>query len=51
MACVTGAAWTFQPPADPDIRAVVIADLHRHRMGGQPIWKPRAIGQGWAGLG
>ncbi|MEV6117662.1 TerD family protein [Streptomyces sp. NPDC052109] len=48
MDCVTGAAWTFQPPADPDIRAMVIAELYRHTTNGQPVWKLRAIGQGWA---
>ncbi|MFJ8364527.1 TerD family protein [Streptomyces sp. NPDC093984] len=48
MDCVTGAAWTFQPPADPDIRAMVIAELYRHTTNGQPLWKLRAIGQGWA---
>ncbi|MGW3815334.1 hypothetical protein [Streptomyces sp. NPDC005046] len=39
MECVTGIGWTFSPPAGPDIRAVVIAEL---------VWKLRAIGQGWA---
>ncbi|MGW9031195.1 TerD family protein [Streptomyces sp. NPDC055722] len=48
MDCVTGAAWTFQPPADPDIRAMVIAELYRHTTNGLPVWKLRAIGQGWA---
>ncbi|MEU6098598.1 TerD family protein [Streptomyces sp. NPDC047079] len=48
MDCATGAAWTFQPPADPDIRAMVIAELYRHTTNGQPVWKLRAIGQGWA---
>ncbi|MFE2512027.1 TerD family protein [Streptomyces naganishii] len=48
MDCVTGAAWTFQPPADPDIRAMVIAELYRHATNGQLVWKLRAIGQGWA---
>ncbi|WP_406416384.1 TerD family protein [Streptomyces sp. NBC_00873] len=48
MDCVTGAAWTFQPPADPHIRAMVIAELYRHHTDGQPVWKLRAIGQGWA---
>ncbi|WP_240676925.1 TerD family protein [Actinacidiphila soli] len=46
--CVTAAAWTFQPPPDPDIRAMVIAELYRHTANGQPTWKLRAIGQGWA---
>jgi stress response protein SCP2 len=48
MDCATGAAWTFQPPSDPDIRAMVIAELYRHTTNGQPAWKLRAIGQGWA---
>jgi stress response protein SCP2 len=48
MDCVTGAAWTFQPPADPDIRAMAIAELYRHTTNGQPVWKLRALGQGWA---
>ncbi|MFE6886665.1 TerD family protein [Streptomyces sp. NPDC057694] len=42
------AAWTFQPPADPTIRAMVIAEIYRHHAQGTPIWKLRAIGQGWA---
>jgi stress response protein SCP2 len=46
--CATGAAWTFQPPADPHIRAMVVAELYRHTTSGQPVWKLRAIGQGWA---
>ncbi|WP_306971815.1 TerD family protein [Streptomyces canus] len=48
MDCVTGAAWTFQPPADPDVRAMAIAEFYRHTTNGQQIWKLRAIGQGWA---
>ncbi|XES01344.1 TerD family protein [Streptomyces sp. S1D4-11] len=48
MGCVTGAAWTFQPPADPNIRAMVIAELYRHTADGHPVWKLRALGQGWA---
>jgi stress response protein SCP2 len=48
MDCVTGAAWTFQPRADPDVRAMVIAELYRHTSNGQPSWKLRAVGQGWA---
>lgn len=48
MGCATGAAWTFQPPSDPSIRAMVIAELYRHTTNGQPTWKMRAIGQGWA---
>ncbi|MGW5582893.1 TerD family protein, partial [Streptomyces sp. NPDC003857] len=48
MDCASGAAWTFKPPADPDIRAMVIAELYRHTTNGLPVWKLRAIGQGWA---
>ncbi|MEU7488089.1 TerD family protein [Streptomyces sp. NPDC042319] len=48
MDCATGAAWTFQPPADPAIRAMVIAELYRHQVDGQSAWKLRALGQGWA---
>ncbi|MEU5690049.1 TerD family protein [Streptomyces venezuelae] len=48
IGCVT-ATWTFQPPSDPAIRAMVIAELYRHRSpDGQPVWKLRAVGQGWA---
>ncbi|WP_318215099.1 hypothetical protein [Streptomyces sp. SCL15-6] len=47
MDCITGAAWTFQPPADPEVRALAIAELYRHTNHGQPIWKLRAIGQDW----
>ncbi|WP_309500486.1 TerD family protein [Streptomyces shenzhenensis] len=39
MDCVTGTAWTFQPPADPDVRAMSIAELYRHAVNGQPVWK------------
>ncbi|MEU6261434.1 TerD family protein [Streptomyces sp. NPDC047043] len=44
----TGAAWTFTPPADPHIKAMVIAELYRHTLDGRPVWKLRALGQGWA---
>ncbi|MET9881310.1 TerD family protein [Actinacidiphila glaucinigra] len=37
-----------QPPADPHIRAMAIATIYRHTAGGRPVWKLRAIGQGWA---
>ncbi|WP_308122023.1 TerD family protein [Streptomyces sp. TRM70350] len=36
------------PPADPDIRAMVVAELYRHTIDGRPAWKLRALGQGWA---
>ncbi|WP_374201062.1 TerD family protein [Streptomyces mayonensis] len=43
-----GATWVFQPPTDPSIRAMVIADLDRHTVETRSVWKLRAIGQGWA---
>ncbi|WP_329021450.1 TerD family protein [Streptomyces sp. NBC_00690] len=48
MECGSGAAWAFHPPSDPDIRAMVVAELYRHTLDGSPVWKLRAIGQGWA---
>jgi stress response protein SCP2 len=52
MRCVTGTTWTFRPPADPAIRAMVMAEFYRHAVDGRPVWKLRALGQGWAdGLG
>ncbi|MEU4098645.1 TerD family protein [Streptomyces sp. NPDC026673] len=48
ITCATGEAWTFQPPADPHIRAMAIAEIYRHTAGDRPVWKLRAIGQGWA---
>ncbi|NUR00726.1 MAG: hypothetical protein HOY79_30630 [Streptomyces sp.] len=48
MDCVTGAAWAFQPSANPDIRAMVVAEVYRHTVDGLPAWKLRALGQGWA---
>ncbi|MFF3659294.1 TerD family protein [Streptomyces olivochromogenes] len=48
LECTSGAAWTFRPPADPAVRAMVIAELYRHSADGHPVWKLRAIGQGWA---
>ncbi|WP_371628271.1 TerD family protein [Streptomyces sp. NBC_00341] len=48
MECAA-ATWTFQPPADPAIRAMAVAELYRHRSpNGLPVWKLRAVGQGWA---
>ncbi|MGX4694266.1 hypothetical protein [Streptomyces sp. JNUCC 63] len=46
--CVTGATWTFRPPADPGIRAMVVAELYRHAVDGRPVRKLRVLGQGWA---
>ncbi|MFA3877407.1 TerD family protein [Streptomyces sp. MMCC 100] len=48
MDCVNGSAWAFQPSADPDIRAMVVAELYQHTVDGRPAWKLRALGQGWA---
>jgi len=48
LACASGIAWTFRPPADPSIRAMVITELYRHNVDGHPVWKLRALGQGWA---
>ncbi|MFF2361173.1 TerD family protein [Streptomyces sp. NPDC058122] len=46
--CAGATAWAFKPPADPSIRAMVIAELYRHIADGHPVWKLRALGQGWA---
>ncbi|MFJ9736777.1 TerD family protein [Streptomyces sp. NPDC101166] len=46
--CAGGVSWTFKPPADPSIRAMVIAELYRHSADGHLLWKLRALGQGWA---
>ena len=27
---------------------MVITELYRHSVGGNPVWKLRALGQGWA---
>lgn len=45
---VTGTGWTFNPPPDRAICAMVIAELYRHNVNGQTVRKLRAIGQGWA---
>ncbi|MER5865353.1 restriction endonuclease [Kitasatospora sp. NPDC002040] len=39
-----GTAWDFRPPADPEVSAMLVAELYRHQGG----WKLRAMGQGWA---
>jgi hypothetical protein len=52
LRCITGTTWTFRPPQDPAIRAMLMAELYRHTLNGQPVWKLRALGQGWSdGLG
>lgn len=44
-------AWTIPTPSDPEIRAMVLAELYRHARDGRRVWKLRAVGQGWsAGL-
>lgn len=49
---ISGATWTFRPPADPAVRAMVMAEFYRHTVGDRPVWKLRALGQGWSdGLG
>ncbi|WP_237525468.1 TerD family protein [Streptomyces sp. SID4985] len=44
----TGQTWSFQPPADPGVRAMAVAEVYRHTTAGRPVWKLRALGQGWA---
>ncbi|MFD0569776.1 TerD family protein [Kitasatospora gansuensis] len=39
-----GSAWAFRPPADPEVAAMLVAELYRH----QGSWKLRAVGQGWS---
>lgn len=41
-------AWTIPTPPDPQIRAMILAEIYRHTNNGQPAWKLRAVGQGWA---
>lgn len=44
-----GAAWSFRPPADPAVSAMLVAELYRHRAGtSDEVWKLRAVGQGWS---
>jgi hypothetical protein len=51
ITCPTS-AWTIPTPPDPQIRAMILAEIYRHTVDGQQIWKLRAVGQGWAdGLG
>ncbi len=52
LRCVTGMTWTFRPPSDPAVRAMVMAEFYRRTVNGRTVWKLRALGQGWAdGLG
>jgi stress response protein SCP2 len=42
--------WEFTPTPDPTIKAMIVAEIYRHTTPqGAPIWKLRALGQGWAG--
>ncbi|GAA2233296.1 MULTISPECIES: restriction endonuclease [Kitasatospora] len=44
-----GSAWAFRPPADPAVKAMLVAELYRHRAGTpDEVWKLRAVGQGWS---
>ncbi|MCU7822435.1 restriction endonuclease [Kitasatospora sp. DSM 101779] len=44
-----GTAWSFRPPSDPAVSAMLVAEVYRHRpAGGAEVWKVRAVGQGWA---
>ncbi|MFF4652570.1 TerD family protein [Streptomyces sp. NPDC001380] len=43
-----GPSWRFEAPADPAVRAMVVAELYRRPVDGRPAWKLRAVGQGWA---
>ncbi|WP_033820751.1 TerD family protein, partial [Kitasatospora sp. MBT63] len=44
-----GTGWTFTPPADPGISAMLVAEVYRHRAGAaDEVWKLRAVGQGWS---
>jgi stress response protein SCP2 len=47
IAC-PNAARAIPTPADPQIRAMILAEVYRHISKGQPAWKLRAVGQGWA---
>ncbi|WP_222720183.1 TerD family protein [Actinomadura sp. HBU206391] len=47
--CATGETWQFEPPTDPSISAMITTELYRHTVNGHPVWKLRAVGQGWAG--
>ncbi|WP_405019635.1 restriction endonuclease [Kitasatospora sp. NBC_00070] len=44
VSAADGSAWTFRPPADPEVSAMLVAEFYRHRGG----WKLRAVGQGWS---
>lgn len=42
------ASWSIPTPADPHLRAMILAELYRHVIDDRPTWKLRAVGQGWA---
>jgi stress response protein SCP2 len=41
-------AWTIPTPPDPQIRAMILAEIYRHTIDGRQVWKLKAVGQGWA---
>jgi stress response protein SCP2 len=43
------AGWMIRTPPDPHIRAIILAELYRHTVDGRPMWKLRAVNQGWTG--
>jgi stress response protein SCP2 len=47
---ITGptAGWTIPTSRDPQIRALILAELYRHSVDGRAVWKLRAVNQGWA---
>jgi stress response protein SCP2 len=42
------ATWAIPTPADPHVRAMVLAEVYRHGDSADATWKLRAVGQGWA---
>lgn len=47
ITCPT-ARWQIPTPNDSQIRAMVLVEIYRYAVNGEPAWKLRAIGQGWA---
>ncbi|MEV6208756.1 restriction endonuclease [Kitasatospora sp. NPDC051914] len=44
-----GTGWSFRPPSDPAVSAMLVAEVYRYRAArGPAVWKVRAVGQGWA---
>jgi stress response protein SCP2 len=37
-------AWTVPTPADPHVRAMILAEFYRHAVDDRPVWKLRAVG-------